>query len=617
MIPTLTNAKKPHFSQIGWYSEDEGLHLSLNVERLNEEIDNYADPVSSPLINNDRSLHGRSFEQQEGASNNIDLVTTIVAVTTSIEEDPYRATEDRKNPIFSYEAFISRTWTLVVLAVTIFGTCVALWMFIYVLIKMCDGTLTGNQTMGLILLMGVTSLFASVVPWLLPPNPMICTVRHFLHPIVMVLCFAILLVKAMQLRSLVSVGLGGTIPQINQIVSLIFMVLVQVVIAGEWYAASQPLGVVFNQGYPECDVSRKRFLLLHLYPCTLLLLAFFYGMTVLKIKRNFNEGRWITCATAFIIPVFVAWSLVYYFAPVQFHDPSVAVSIVAVAGILLSAIFVPKMHTIAHQSRLKNLDLYRSHSDSTVFTGFSDFVTPAFPPSKKHQKYYPIYGYNTNYPTILPPYNPIQRLRPPPFITSLSPHPRLDFNGLNYVSTHQRRGPRLTSFNDWAHQPPGQSESSRRGRPRRRHSSSPKRDEVIHSSPRSKSSSKDEARRGRSRNKRSSNNATKSAAASNAQPQVPHTNPKHYLRIHTTTSSNTTNNRHIPPHMTSKEAMVEAMREVHSRSPSDGMILTASGLRDTMSSEKFNNSNVVIVDGGLNNRNHEDLHDDSVYLTTS
>ena len=49
------------------------------------------------------------------------------------------------------------------------------------------------------------------------------------------------------------------------------------------------------------------------------------------------------------------------------------------------------------------------------------------------------------------------------------------------------------------------------------------------------------------------------------------------------------------------------------------MILTASGLRDTMSSEKFNNSNVVIVDGGLldNSNLHENLHDDTVYLTTS
>jgi hypothetical protein len=32
------------------------------------------------------------------------------------------------------------------------------------------------------------------------------------------------------------------------------------------------------------------------------------------------------------------------------------------------------MHTIAQQSKLKKEDLQRSHSDSTVFTAFSDYV---------------------------------------------------------------------------------------------------------------------------------------------------------------------------------------------------------------------------------------------------
>ena len=130
------------------------------------------------------------------------LVTSrndLVTITNIDDDGSSNGEESRKSGsptiVYSYEAFISRTWTLVVLAVAIAGTCAALWMFIYVLIKMCDKTLTGNQTMGLILLIGVTALFASVVPWLLPPNEMICMLRHFLHPFIMVLCFAILLVK--------------------------------------------------------------------------------------------------------------------------------------------------------------------------------------------------------------------------------------------------------------------------------------------------------------------------------------------------------------------------------------------------------------------------------------
>ena len=45
-----------------------------------------------------------------------------------------------------------------------------MWMLVYVLLKICDGTLTGQQAMGLMLMIGVTGLFGSVIPWVLPPN---------------------------------------------------------------------------------------------------------------------------------------------------------------------------------------------------------------------------------------------------------------------------------------------------------------------------------------------------------------------------------------------------------------------------------------------------------------
>ena len=116
---------------------------------------------------------------------------------------------------YTYESFIGRTWSLVVISIAMFGICVALWMMVYVFIKMCDGTLSGNQSMGVLLLLGVMMTFASTVPWLLPPSEVICAVRHFLHPLAFCLCFGLLLLKVMQLRSLVSVGLGGTIPQVS------------------------------------------------------------------------------------------------------------------------------------------------------------------------------------------------------------------------------------------------------------------------------------------------------------------------------------------------------------------------------------------------------------------
>jgi hypothetical protein len=73
--------------------------------------------------------------------------------------------------------------SLAILSVALIGVFVAMWMLIYVVIKMCDKTLGGSQTLGLILLFSVVLLFCSVIPWLLPPNEMICATRHFLPPL--------------------------------------------------------------------------------------------------------------------------------------------------------------------------------------------------------------------------------------------------------------------------------------------------------------------------------------------------------------------------------------------------------------------------------------------------
>ena len=82
-------------------------------------------------------------------------------IDSNQDKDTQKETIVGTSKVFSYEAFIGRTWALVVVSVAVFGACVSLWMLVYVFIKMCDGTLAGsNQTMGVLLLVGVTCLFA-------------------------------------------------------------------------------------------------------------------------------------------------------------------------------------------------------------------------------------------------------------------------------------------------------------------------------------------------------------------------------------------------------------------------------------------------------------------------
>ncbi len=357
--------------QIGWYSENQGLRLSRGLD--GKPVTTIF-PQSSPLINEeDRSTFARKLDGRGGSL--ADLHRTDAPRQSSspgdklvpgADDDDAPKTQLAALPAHDYDVYISRTWALVVISVAIIGVVVCLWMLVYVFQKMCDQTLQGSQTMGVLLLIGVTGMFSSVVSWLLPPNEVVCSVRHLMHPLLMVLCFAILVVKTMQLRSLVTIGIAGYIPMINQLVSLFFMVMVQVVIEAEWYFSSRPIGFVTNEfNYLICEVSRGRFLLLHLYPCALVLLAFCYGVSVINYKYNSNEGRWICISLIFIIPVLTIWLVVYSFAPDEFGDPTVSIALILISSLLLSILFVPKMIAISEQSSVSKMNKQSSGGGSS------------------------------------------------------------------------------------------------------------------------------------------------------------------------------------------------------------------------------------------------------------
>ena len=61
------------------------------------------------------------------------------------------------------ELYMGRTWTLVAIVLAGIGACGALWMLIYVLIKICDSTLSGQQTLGLLMLVGVILMYLRYV----------------------------------------------------------------------------------------------------------------------------------------------------------------------------------------------------------------------------------------------------------------------------------------------------------------------------------------------------------------------------------------------------------------------------------------------------------------------
>ncbi len=337
--------------------DEDGNSVNNNLD--NSIFTRTPDDESSSSTGSRSSPH-RAINHEEQSRSTFARAITGISVPPRVaveEEDPSTTViqpVEKHRPVHTAEEYLSRAWALIVLSVAICGFLVAFVMLMYVSQRVCSNMLLANsQFMGILLLMAVMMLFLSVLPWLLPPSPSVCVSRHVIHPLLLVVCFAILLVKAMHLRSLLTIGLGGSIPQINQLLSLLFMVTVQLVILIEWYLSVSPIKVTDDgDGFPMCEVGRLRFFLLHIYPCVLMLLAFFYGVSVVNFKSNFNEGRLVAFTLILAIPAVTIWLLTQNFANEPLREATVAIGIVATALIILCVVFVPKMWAIHRESHL-------------------------------------------------------------------------------------------------------------------------------------------------------------------------------------------------------------------------------------------------------------------------
>lgn len=381
-------------SGIGWYSDDQGLVLDHSTSPMmlhfldgwrkvssNEkqtrgfEVDSFPKTRMIEVLDKNGMLAGLKDISVKGMKVKVDGTHDKF-----VGEEGSGVNARRVTP----ESSITRPWATVMVAVAAVGTCITMFMLVYVLIKICDGTLAGNQSLGVILLLGILTLYFSIVLFVLPASEIRCTLRAFLYPVAMSLCYGILIIKVMQLRSLVLLGLGGRISYINQYIILFFIVLVQVVINVQWFLTNRPQFRVDSEGFPYCYMPRTDFLLLHLYVTILVIIAFLYGLSVLKIRRNYKEGHWVTLAAFLTMPVLIVWGLVYSFVPEKYSDPTVCMALVVLATVLVLALFIPKMSTISKQSsHFKHKKMHMSDSVTTVFTTFTDLHNSSISGSRK------------------------------------------------------------------------------------------------------------------------------------------------------------------------------------------------------------------------------------------
>ena len=82
--------------------------------------------------------------------------------------------------------------------------------------------------LGLLLLVSITLLYLSALPFLFTPSPSVCGLRYLFPALAFCLCFACVLVKLMALQDYRTIGLGGELCGVNQGLCVFFVLLVQV-----------------------------------------------------------------------------------------------------------------------------------------------------------------------------------------------------------------------------------------------------------------------------------------------------------------------------------------------------------------------------------------------------
>uniref|UniRef100_T1IHT7 Uncharacterized protein n=1 Tax=Strigamia maritima TaxID=126957 RepID=T1IHT7_STRMM len=168
---------------IGWYSEDLG--ISLNSFAASFARNQFQTTEYHHVKNHTKWPKLMTYNSDTTYTNHIERI--------------------------SHNASVRRPWAAATLILAGLGILGTMYTLVYIVLRTYDGTLTGNQTFTILLLLSVTLLYCTCITYVFPPNELMCVLRLILHPTAHMFCYSLLLVQAMMYKSLSTLGLGGTL----------------------------------------------------------------------------------------------------------------------------------------------------------------------------------------------------------------------------------------------------------------------------------------------------------------------------------------------------------------------------------------------------------------------
>ncbi|KAK6174872.1 hypothetical protein SNE40_013438 [Patella caerulea] len=262
-------------------------------------------------------------------------------------------TENRSKYIYwkTTGVFNGRLWATVLVAIAATGAFVSLILTVYVVHKVCNRTLARRYVgLGILLLLGVMLLFFSVVPFVITPSEATCGFRYVMPGCAYAFSFAIILVKLTSLRDYRLLGLGGEVSNLNQYMFVLFITGVQVAIAVQWWTLRSPLVITSTSNVGvmyACVFDQAEFVLHHSYVMMLIVTSAIYAISVRQETKNMGEARLLLWCCWLCVPVWIVWVIVFLIQDRDYSEPTACVAIVSCATLMLTVIFIPKIHMVA------------------------------------------------------------------------------------------------------------------------------------------------------------------------------------------------------------------------------------------------------------------------------
>lgn len=318
------------FVKIGSYSI---FNYSLNLDGvfLAEEGFNQT-TVPSNVVSNNLSVPNNCFISHHVC---IFECTNFKAIYTS----------DSDNDYLIYNVVLRQDpWILAVLSIACLGVifCVAILIFIFVRIFKKD-IFEGNPVLSVLLLLTLTVMYASVVPFALEVtfetefrsilSNYLCLTRSLAVSLSYSCAFSLMLSRCVMLATVAyEAGFMSHITGHVQSLLCLFMIAVQ--------------GALSLQSVENCQdlFAHNTFLYTLSYDFLLLGLLFCSCPFIYRSQRNYKEGRYFAISIIFIVLVWITWLTAFVIVDDSWKLAIVCCGLLGTASSILGAVFIPRTY---------------------------------------------------------------------------------------------------------------------------------------------------------------------------------------------------------------------------------------------------------------------------------